>query len=60
MKGEAGWQGKGLKRICAAARDRPVYIKAGIAAVVSVLCCAGLYMWDNSHAALERMRPDRR
>ena len=46
--------GKRLKRICAAARDRPVYIKAGIAAVVSVLCCAGLYMWDNSHAALEK------
>ena len=45
--------GKRLKRICAAARDRPVYIKAGIAAAVSVLCCAGLYVWDNSHAGEE-------
>ena len=45
--------GKRLKRICAAARDRPVYIKAGIAAVVSVLCCAGLYMWGETEEDVE-------
>ena len=46
--------GKRFRKICHAARDRPVYIRAGLAAVLSVLLFTGLYVWDNSHTALEK------
>lgn len=45
---------KRAEKMYASARDRPVYIKAAIAAVLSVLCFAGLYILDNSHAELEK------
>ena len=45
---------KRLKRICQAARDRPVYIKAGIAAVLSLLCFGVLCLRDGSQTDLAK------
>lgn len=45
---------KKVRKICASARDRPAYVKAAVTAVLSVICCAGMYLWDNSHTVLEK------
>lgn len=45
---------KRVKKVCTSARDRPVYIKAGIVAALTLICCAGVYLWDSSHGGLEK------
>lgn len=41
-----------LKKFCAAVKGNPAYVKAGIVIGASALCCAALYLADNSNAAL--------